>query len=319
MSDDPPSPARAKRARRSPTSRALVISVKVAAAVLVVTLVAAAALIAVVFYQGKRTPTGNADYVALGSSFGAGPGVPDRDPTSPTLCIRSDENYAHQLAALRHLDLTDVTCSGATSENVLHGGQYFQPPQIDAIRDTTKLITITAGGNDIFYLPNLFAWSCASEPERLSLAWRAAVCDAKPDDEVNKALQQVGQTLQAIGVEAHKRAPNATVVYVDYTTVLPETGYCPDKLPITNAQFDRARALAQALVAKTADAARATNSLLVSAADLTRGHDVCSADPWVYGYTFSESPANYGPMAYHPKKRAMTTIAQAINAAITQR
>jgi hypothetical protein len=40
---------------------------------------------------------------------------------------------------------------------------------------------------------------------------------------------------------SHRRAPNATVVYVNYTSVLPDTGYCPDKLPITNAQFDRAR------------------------------------------------------------------------------
>jgi lysophospholipase L1-like esterase len=304
---------RARRAKRSRPVRALLQSLKVIASLLLVVLVLAGAGIATIVYQGKRAPAGNSDYVALGSSFGAGPGVPDRDPTSPVLCIRSANNYAHQLAALRHLDLTDVTCSGATAQNVLQGGQYFQPPQLDAIRDTTKLVTITAGGNDIDYLPNLFAWSCAKDPGALSFAWRASVCDAKPDDEVDKAVRQVGESLQEIGREAHRRAPNATVVYVNYTTVLPGTGYCPDKLPITNAQFDRARQLAKTLITKTDEAAHATGSLLISAADLTRGHDICSAAPWVYGYTFSASPLNYGPMAYHPTLRAMTAIAAEIN------
>ena len=148
------------------------------------------------------------------------------------------------------------------------------------------------------------------------MVWRAAVCDVKSDDEVDRAVQQVGASLQEIGREAHRRAPNAAVVYVDYTTVLPEAGYCPDKLPITNAQFDRGRLLAKTLITKTDEVAHATGSLLVSAADLTRGHDVCSADPWVYGYTFSESPLNYGPMAYHPTMHAMAAIAAAINKAL---
>ncbi|MEZ0049125.1 hypothetical protein ABIA30_000115 [Mycobacterium sp. MAA66] len=100
---------------------------------------------------------------------------------------------------------------------------------------------------------------------------------------------------------------------------LPDTGYCPDKLPIINAQFDRAPQLAKTLIAKTEEAARVTGSLLVSAADLTLGHDICSADPWVYGYTFSASPLNYGPMAYHPTLRAMATIAAQINKVLGSR
>lgn len=311
--------AQERKGPRSRSRRALLLSLKVFGALVVAVAVLIGGAVAVIYYQGKRAPAGNHDYVALGSSFGAGPGVPDRDPTSPALCIRSGNNYAHQLAALRHLNLTDMTCSGATAQNVLHGGQFFQPPQLDAVRENTKLVTITAGGNDIYYLPNLFAWSCATDPGALSWAWRLGVCDAKSDADVDKAVAQVGASLTEIGAEAHRRAPKATVVYVNYTTVLPDAGYCPAKLPITNAQFDRARQLAKTLVAKTDEAARATGSLLVSAADLTRGHDICAADPWVYGYTFSASPLNYGPMAYHPTLRAMTEIAAQINKTLDSR
>jgi len=86
--------------------------------------------------------------VALGSSFGAGPGVIAVDPNAPIMCNRSVMNYAHLVAAKRHLNLTDMTCSGATAVNVLQGGQYFQGPQIDALRSDTKLVMVTVGGND---------------------------------------------------------------------------------------------------------------------------------------------------------------------------
>jgi hypothetical protein len=32
----------------------------------------------------------------------------------------------------------------------------------------------------------------------------------------------------------------------------------------------------------------------------THGHDICSADPWVFGFTFSGNPLHYGPLAHHP-------------------
>ncbi|AMT70138.1 SGNH/GDSL hydrolase family protein [Mycobacteroides immunogenum] len=315
-----PSPAQTDApSQRSRLARGVVLALQVLGAFIIAVLMVIGTATALIAYQGKRAPAGNHEYVALGSSFGAGPGVPNRDPTSPILCIRSGNNYPHQLARLRHLGLTDVTCSGATTQHVLHGGQHFQPPQLDAVRDSTKLVTITAGGNDIYYLPNLVAWSCAKDPSALPFSWRLSVCGIRSDDDVDSAATRVGASLQEIGREAHRRGPNAIVVYVDYVTVLPDTGYCPDKLPITNAQFDRARSLAKTLAATTKEAARSTGSLLVSAADLTRGHDICSADPWVYGYTFPATPLNYGPMAFHPTMRAMTVIAGAINKALTKR
>src|SRR5436305_9853592 len=95
------------------------------------------------YYQGKRRPTGNSQYVALGSSFAAGLGVGQRAPNSPTLCLRSAQNYAHLLAKARGLNLTDVTCSGATTQHILEGSQFFQPPQVDALRPNTGLVTVT--------------------------------------------------------------------------------------------------------------------------------------------------------------------------------
>ncbi len=48
-------------------------------------------------------------YVAMGSSFAAGPGLPGRAPGSPRRAGRSTSNYAHLVARSLRLDLHDVT------------------------------------------------------------------------------------------------------------------------------------------------------------------------------------------------------------------
>ena len=68
-------------------------------------------------------------------------------------------NYARLLAQKRGLALTDVSCSGATARQVLEGGPFGRPSQVDALHPETMLVTLTAGGNDVSYIRNLLAWS----------------------------------------------------------------------------------------------------------------------------------------------------------------
>ena len=63
--------------------------------------------------------------------------------------------YPQQLAKMLSLSIEDMTCSGATTTHVLHGGQYFQGPQIDALGEDTQLVMLTTGGNDISYIGDL--------------------------------------------------------------------------------------------------------------------------------------------------------------------
>ena len=55
-------------------------------------------------------------YVALGSSFAAGPGV---DPIVVPACGRSARNYPALVAERLGYDLVDVTSGGATVDDVL--------------------------------------------------------------------------------------------------------------------------------------------------------------------------------------------------------
>lgn len=53
-----------------------------------------------------------AKYVAMGSSFAAGPGIPDYYEAQPAPCYRSTQNYARQLATRLSLALTEVSGGG---------------------------------------------------------------------------------------------------------------------------------------------------------------------------------------------------------------
>src|ERR1700749_3285267 len=94
-------------------------------------------------------------YVAMGSSFAAGPGISPRAAGSPRRAGRSSGHYAHLLARPLWLDLHDVTYSGATTGDILRPSAVGQPAQLDAVTPGTRLVTITAGGNDVGFLPRL--------------------------------------------------------------------------------------------------------------------------------------------------------------------
>ncbi|MGH3216749.1 MAG: GDSL-type esterase/lipase family protein [Trebonia sp.] len=94
-------------------------------------------------------------YVAMGSSFAAGPGLPSRVPGSPRQAGRSTGNYAHLVARELGLDLHDVTFSGATTSDLPGPSAAGLAAQLDAVTPETSLVTITAGGNDVSFLPRL--------------------------------------------------------------------------------------------------------------------------------------------------------------------
>jgi lysophospholipase L1-like esterase len=298
--------------------RAIRLVGRIAAATLIVFVALILFGLGIVYYEGKRPPTGNNQYVALGASFSAGPGVGERAPNSPTLCIRSAQNYPNLLAQARHLNLTDVSCSGATTQHVLYGGQAFQPPQLDALRSSTELVTVAIGGNDVAYVTNIYSWACQQASPRWSFPVRSLLCNvpATPDAEVDRALERLPDQLKEIANQVKQRSPHATLVFLDaYAAVLlPEEGACPQRLPITEEQLRRSLYVTKALSDITASVARDAGAILVH---VPRGHDICSDDPWVFG--FDEMPAwlfNFEPMAYHPTGDAMQAIAEAINEAL---
>lgn len=225
------------------------------------------------YAKPEKLPEG-ARYVALGSSFAAGPGVGPHTPGAPARCGRGTLNYPNLLAAKLKLQLVDATCSGATTEHVL-GPWAELPPQIDSVDAETRLVTITIGGNDIALVGNIFAALCEQAPPAATPCprWRTAT-DAEwqgDEDRMRKIVREV-----------HRRAPKAQVVLVDYITVLPPRGKCA-ALPISDARMAESRSAAKRLAAMTARIARQEDATLLKFSDISRGHAPCSKAKWSNG------------------------------------
>ncbi len=272
----------------------------------------AVALLAAAASSGLAQPAPSATYVAMGSSYAAGPGVAERAPGAPPQCAQSTQNYARLFAQRRGLTLRDVSCSGATTESILHGGQGL-PPQLDAVGSETKLVTITIGGNDVAFIRNLYAWSCQNEPvpaQAEASKPEQRHCGAPmPNAEIETAFAGLEDRFRAIVTGIQARAPAARIVFVDYVRIVPGTAACPDRLPLTPAEMEQTRTVAARLAALTAHTAQAIGALDLKASELSEGHEVCSADPWAMPF---HAPPGTPPghfAAYHPNTAAMQAIA----------
>lgn len=265
--------------------------------------VSACATTAPALEQGSR-------YVAMGSSFAAGPGIPNYYDPTPAPCYRSTQNYAHQLAARLKLSLTDVSCSGATTGHLSgprasgQGGAI--PPQLDALTPDTRLVTLTIGGNDLGYIGGLTTASCAGLMKETGIAADCAPMMVPPAEQTYADL---AARMDAVAKEIRRRAPQAELVFVDYLAVLPETGICP-ATPLDTFQADGARYTARRLAEITRTVAGQNNASIITASEFSKGHDACSADPWMNGYPRPDAPVS-GAL-YHPNAKGMTAVADAL-------
>ena len=242
-------------------------------------------------------------YVAMGSSFAAGPGIMPSADTLPTRCTRSANNYAHQLSARLKLDLTDVSCRGAKTAH-LFGAWNELPAQLDALRANTRLVTVTIGGNDIGYIGGLFAASCAGNTDSdicKAMAARREQGQVNPPEPDDAAWKNLEDQLNSIASEVRRRSPTARLVFVDYLTVLPANGSCI-LAPVDSVLASISRNKAKRLADITARSAAKSGAGLIRASRLSVGHDICAVTPWMTGFVASVAPC-------HPNIAGMTAVA----------
>jgi lysophospholipase L1-like esterase len=238
----------------------------------------------------QRAPTvaiaPGAKYVALGSSFAAGPGI----PVQLGLCGRSDHNYAHLVAAALALTLTDVSCSGATTDNLLNTPQGNAGLQIDAVTRDTALVTVTIGGNDIGFTASTFA--CAGKSPD-------AHCTANLDQTViNKVVDQHPARLSAVLGSIKDKAPQAVIVLVTYPRVFPADATSCNELQLSADDTVFLAALGQKLEDAFVRVTSTRQSLIADAYVRADGHGPCAAtERWVNGAKVADDGVRFHPTA----------------------
>ncbi|WP_369360548.1 SGNH/GDSL hydrolase family protein [Streptomyces sp. cg2] len=261
-------------------------------------------------HAATPVPTGTGTYVALGDSYAAGAGVPAQ---SAGLCLRSDHNYGHLVAAaLSPSSYVDKTCAGAkvsaltTSQTDV--GIVVNGPQLDAVTPDTSLVTLTLGGNELG-TSDLGFVDVAVACSGLSLTNPfGSPCHDFYGNTLSRRLDSAATRLADGLRKLSAKAPKAKVVVVGYPAVLPDDPKkCLGKMPVTTGDLRFLRSVLGELNDKVARTATAAGAAYVDTFGPTKGHDSCSTSPWIEGL-LPTSPA--APL--HPNATGERAMSQAV-------
>ncbi|WP_275293181.1 SGNH/GDSL hydrolase family protein [Amycolatopsis sp. La24] len=286
-------------------------------------LVVAGALLAVGYYKSKHdsstappsgadTGGGSGRYVALGDSYTSAPRT-GKQAGSPAGCARSDNNYPHLVSAkLKPAKFVDVSCSGATTEDLTDTQSTrngSNPPQFDSVTADTTLVTLGIGGNDVGFIS--LAQTCVTSHQSASPCKDRLTAGGKDElaDRISATAKKVGTALDQI----HKKAPKARVVVVGYPTVLPDGDGCWPVLPLGSGDVAYLRDALGKLNDALSDQAKSHDAGFADTAAPSKGHDVCANSDvkWVEGVIPTSSAA-----ALHPNARGEAGMADVVESVL---
>jgi len=266
------------------------------------------------------TPIVPGSYVALGDSYTSGPAIPSQlgprtTPAAPSACLRSSENYPSIAARALGLQLDDVSCGGATTDDLEQSQGPGIPAQLDALRRSTALVSVGIGGNDLGF--STIATNCVAYtpwgPTRVGWSCQAHYT-ASGVDQLDAGALDVGGKVARVLDEIRRRAPGARVFVVGYPDIVPPTGTgCWPSLPYTAADVAFLRGVESQLNSALAGAAAAAGDHYVDMATASASHTACTSDDTRWVEPVVPSPGAY-PL--QPDATGMTGMAGVLEGAM---
>ena len=281
------------------------------------------------------------EYVSLGDSYSAGFGLTPYSNTSPFAgdpngCYQAIANYPHNVASALNLELTDETCSGAISANLGYpSGASFPIPvsadplpelpagdqlqvtlsgltapdlQIAGLSESTDVVTIAIGGNDLGFAN--IAMACIREDVEAGSVPLYLYYEVGAD--VTNCAQYFGNDSTYLGADLFSRlsgdvepriqstfdavkelAPNAQVFVVGYPQIAPAsaTDACfssmdnDDAVPFSGTDIEFINSVESALDDTLQSQAEAHGFHFVDTWAASANNTLCSSDPWIWGLT----------------------------------
>jgi len=298
------------------------------------------------------------EYVALGDSYSAGFGLLPLVPGSPDGCYRAENNYPHRIAEELGFELTDVTCSGAVTANIDLTGQVTMngvgplPLQGDALSETTDIVTLTIGGNDLDFAT--VAEKCirlAPDEGPLGTPGFDNCRDYyNPLPDVDLLIDDLDWTvipaLDRVYAYIAQKAPNAKVFVLGYPTIAPDAATAPhgcfsspigenwpnppypqDTVPYGTEDLWYLHHIENQLDKAIQAHARAHGFTYVNTWTGTAENTLCAGEhSGIFGIGFTDDPSDGQPLpipdiyvklgALHPNEKGVDTLATAAAAAI---
>ncbi len=322
------------------------VSTLIASAAVVTAITATTATFVAAPSAGAHSAAGTAGstYVALGDSYAAGFGLPlPATPTRPAFpgCAQTSMNYPHQLAAQLSLELTDVSCSGATTADFFAPQEVAgpnPPAQLDVVKALQPdLVTVTIGGNDLGF--SSIAQNClAASPDgplfrHLTFASCSAyfASPAGSADNPDARVAAVGAKVRAALTAVQSAAPNARILVIAYPAIAPDASNTPpggcfaaNRIPIrivsglpltsafpyTDTDVPFLARLQQRLDAEIAEATRLSGGSYADIYQASLPHSACSPEStrWVEPVV----PGGGGTNTLHPSPAGTSAMAAAL-------
>ena len=235
-------------------------------------------------------------------------------PLPPFGCLKSSNNYPHLAQGrLGYAEFRDASCSGAETEDMTQPQNVSpgpNPPQFDSLSGDTELVTMTIGGNDIGF--SSIAEDCMSASPYGSPCRDKYVQNGQ--DEVSRRIAETAPKVAAVIQGVHERSPQAAVLLLNYSAILPHTGDrgCWPQLPIARGDVPWVRAKQEELNAMLADQAAINGAQLVDVYAASRGHDACQLP--VRRWVEPAAPVN-AAAPLHPNLGGMLAMSRLVVAA----
>jgi hypothetical protein len=262
------------------------------------------------FVLSPALASATTSYVSLGDSYTSGPLILPPAPGAPLDCLQSARDYSHLTAATLGLALHDVSCSGATTENLTTTAQYpDQPPQFDALSSATQVVSVGIGGNDNgLFLDTLL--TCAAEDLVFPFG---TPCKDTYGSKLAAEIVADGPVIGAALQQIHVLSPSAQVFVVGYPDILPQSGNCWPTVPLTTGDVAYLNGVEQELDAMLSSEAAANGASFVNTYTPSIGHDACKklGTRWVEP-VLPESDA----FSVHPNEKGMQADASELEAAM---
>lgn len=248
-------------------------------------------------------------YVALGDSYSAASGVLPPDLFAPPECLRSVRNYPHVIAADTGAQLKDVTCGAAETSHFFESQYPGVPPQLNALKQDTQLVTMTIGGNDSgVFIDTILACGTAG----LSTLGQGSPCKDRYGSSFEDTIDTVTypslvKTLNAV----RAKAPAARVAILGYPWIMPASSGCFTKMPIAQGDVPYVRGIEATLNDAVSRAAAATGSTYVDFSTASNGHDACQPPGvrWIEPVLQGTNPVIVHPNALGESEMAAQTMA----------
>ncbi len=256
-----------------------------------------------------NVPPAAGRYVALGDSFTSAPLVPVTDVASG--CFRSSANYPALVAKELGLKLDDRSCGGATTADFTASQHPGVPAQFSALTPKTDVVTVGIGGNE----NKLFAELVGRCPGLGGPQATGSPCTdlmtRGGKDRLSTAIERAHPKIVAALREIQQRAPRAEVLVVGYPEMITPDNVCAE-LPLAPGDYPYAARINKALTDSLARAARTTGATYVDVWTASKGHDICSDDPWVNGAVNDQKRA----ARYHPFAAEQVAVAKLVETAL---